>query len=212
MRVVKAQIYNTLKNWSTWIIMLIFLWVQISNIMDQENVKMSLFERNLIFFRIGNAEICAIIFLIISMGKYLKNNFIKNIRWLYEKKERIVLVNTGITLIFFVALYVLNFIFDIIFHFSQEQKLGSKESLGELLSYFCIIAMVVLFTSMVLIITKSQLLAFILGYVALMGKDFIFRQVKIESDMLRNILVSVLISIILCVINRLIAKKIYSVV
>ena len=52
MRIVKAQLYNSLKNWSTWIILAVFMFGQVGNLIDKENVKMSLFERNLIFFRI----------------------------------------------------------------------------------------------------------------------------------------------------------------
>lgn len=211
MKIVKGQLYNMLKNWSTWIIMSIFLWVQIANIIDKENAKLSLIENNLIFFRIGNAELCAIIFSIIAMGKYIKNNYIKNIKALYTNKERIVLANTVVTVIYFAFLYVLSFIIDVVFIIFKKQTLGFKQSGGELLSYIAIISVIVLFTGMIQLMTKSQLVAFIVGYIAIMGKDIIFKYIKIENDALRNLLVSIVVFIILGIINRIIAKKVYSV-
>ena len=104
MRIVKAQLYNSLKNWSTWIILAVFMFGQVGNLIDKENVKMSLFERNLIFFRIGNTGLCVLIFTIIVIGKIIKNNYIKNIKALYEKKERIVVVNTVVSSIYIIFL------------------------------------------------------------------------------------------------------------
>ncbi|SFG01625.1 hypothetical protein SAMN04487761_101111 [Lachnospiraceae bacterium C7] len=211
MRVVKAQLYNTLKNWSTWIILAIFMWGQIENITDKENLANSLFERNLIFFRIGNTEICALIFSILVIGKIIKNNYIKNIKNLYENKEKIVVANTAVSLIYVLFLYAVNFVIDIIFKFVQKQSLGNTKELGELLSYIPLILCTVIFTSIIMMVTKSTLLGLFLGYAFLSGKDLLFMQMNISNNIVACVIVAIVISCVLLVLNRIIAKRIYSV-
>lgn len=212
MRIVKAQLYNSLKNWSTWIILAVFMFGQVGNLIDKENVKMSLFERNLIFFRIGNTGLCVLIFTIIVIGKIIKNNYIKNIKALYEKKERIVVVNTVVSSIYIIFLYAVNFIIDIFFYFMQKQPMGTAKEFGELLSYIPIFLCVAMFASIVMLIVKSTLIGYICGFAFLFGKDLFFSQMKIDDNYIVATIVAVVMFFILYVVNLLIAKKVYRVI